>query len=350
MEIENYFDEFLNHNYDRDFLAIRDFPRELNSHFPQLTKSRILNERVMYNTKSYYSISIKKNNLRFSDRLFFDFDLEDKTYKELSSSESAREMLFKSNILEKPFDEVSKVYDFMVDNNMKPYILFSGSKGFHCLQFFNPIYLKNINTISMEYANTFANELNLKTIDFSVNKDAHKRKSRLPYSRHNFTDLFTIPIDINMDIEEILYESLNPTIQDFKIADYIINGFSDNLINIDSEISSLLEKQKQIREEKRKIKRKIRSQNPHYSKIDFSEIDFRNMVLDIASDYFVKSMDKYDIYNCPFHQDNHHSAGCYDKRFYCSSCGESWNYWTFIRDFYGFEDDKDIINELKNYV
>ena len=205
----------------------------------------------MYNTKLYYSITIIEDNLRLSDRLFFDFDLEDKAYKNLSSSESAREMLFKSNILEKPFDEVSKVYDFMVDNNMKPYILFSGSKGFHCLQFFNPIYLENINTISMEYANTFANELNLETIDFSVNRDAYKRKSRLPYSRHNFTDLFTIPIDINMDTEEILYKSLNPTIQNFKMSDYEIDTFPDYLMGLDSQISTLLDEEKQIREKKR---------------------------------------------------------------------------------------------------
>lgn len=163
MSIEYYLDEFLNHNYERDFLAINDYPIDLKSRFEELTKSRILKERLMYNTKLYYSITIMEDNLRLSDRLFFDFDLEDKAYKNLSSSESAREMLFKSNILEKPFDEVSKVYDFMVDNNMKPYILFSGSKSFHCLQFFNPIYLENINTISMEYANTFANELNLET-------------------------------------------------------------------------------------------------------------------------------------------------------------------------------------------
>lgn len=352
MNIETYYMEFLNHDLTRDFLSIGRFPKDIeNKTYPQRTMQNILSERVKYQTRLFYSISIKTDdNIRLSDRLFFDFDLENKAYKDLKSSSDARDMLFNSNILETPFNEVSMVYDYLSDNNFKPYVICTASKGFHLYCFFEPCQIENINIISMKYAETMKSELNLKSIDFAVNKDAHKRKARLPYSRHNKTDLFTIPCNVDDDITDILSDSLNPSIHDFKMSDYIMKGFSESLTETDKEVSHLLQLKQQRMKKERELKRKANKDVVCHKQIDLSAINMRELVKDIASDYFVKSQSNYDIYNCPFHNDTHHSCGCYKERFYCSACGKSWNYYDFISEYYNLSESKDIINELKKHI
>ncbi len=46
-----------------------------------------------------------------------------------------------------------------------------------------------------------------------------------------------------------------------------------------------------------------------HKEIDFSTINMQELVKDVASDYFIESKKNYDIYFCPFHSDNSHSAG-----------------------------------------
>ena len=351
MDIKDYYMEFLNHDLSRDFLSIGRFPKDIKSNkFPQRTMKNILSERGKFQNKLFYSISIKKDGIRLSDRLFFDFDLENKTYKELEKSSDARNMLFNSDILETPFNEVARVYDYLSDNGFNPYVIFSASKGVHMYCFFEPCHIENIGIISMKYAETIQKEMNLKTIDFAVNKDAHKRKARLPYSRHNKTDLFATPYNINDDLTDILSDAVNPPIKDFYISDYIMKGFSELLMETDKEVSNLLEKRQQRIEKEMELKRKANKDMIVYKEIDLSSINMRHLVKDVASEHFVKKMTNYDIYNCPFHADSHHSAGCYEKRFYCASCGKSWNYYEFISEFYGLTESKDIITEVKKHI
>ena len=351
MDIESYYMEFLNHDLSRDFLSIGGFAKDIKSkNFPRLTMKRILKARCKFQNKLYYSISIEKDSQRFSDRLFFDFDLGNKAYKELQTSSDARDMLFNSDILETPFNEVAKVYDFLKGNGFKPFVDFSGSKGFHLYCFFTPCLISNIAIISTKYAETIKKELHLKSIDLSVNKDAHKRKARLPYSRHEKTDLFVTPCNVNDDISDILYDSLNPTVKDFHMSDYIVKGFSDELIATDKEVSRLLKLKQQRIAKERELQRQSQKDIICHRDVDLSAIDMRQLVRNVASDYFVKSQSNYDIYNCPFHDDQHHSCGCYEKRFYCASCGKSWNYYDFIAESFGLSERKDIINEVKKHI
>ena len=351
MKLEDYYYEFLNQEMSRDFLSIGKYAMDIASrNFPQLTMSNIMKHRCDFNSKMFYSISISKNGKRLSDRLFFDFDLEDKEYKEITSSEKARKMLYDSNILEKPFNEVSMAYDYLKDSGLNPYVVFTSSKGFHLYCFFNPTYIKNISDISMNYAETLKSELNLETIDFAVNKDAQKRKARLPYSRHNKTDLFVVPCDINADIKDILSDALNPSIQDFRMSDYIVDGLSEELEKADIMVSELKMKEKEIMDRKKELKMQSQKDILIDKAVDFSTINMRHLVRDVASESFVKSMSNYDIYNCPFHADSHHSAGCYEKRFFCSACGKSWNYYDFIAEYYGLDEPKEIMNEVKKHL
>ena len=103
-------------------------------------------------------------------------------------------------------------------------------------------------------------------------------------------------------------------------------------------------------EKERELKRKANKDVIVHKDIDLSAINMRELVREVASDYFIKSMANYDIYNCPFHSDNHHSAGCYEKRFYCASCCKSWNYYDFISEFFGLTEKDDIINEVKKHI
>ena len=169
--------------------------------------------------------------------MFFDFDLENKEYKDLKASSDARDMLFNSDILETPYNEVSMLHDFLKSEGLKPYVDFSGSKGFHLYCFFEPIPMSHHHEISRRYASLFVENLNLKTLDFKI--FTKNRNSRLPYGRHEKTDLYTLPCDVNSDIQDILYESLNPTIQDFKMSDYIVKGFSDELKQTDEVVSMI---------------------------------------------------------------------------------------------------------------
>ena len=350
MDIESYYMEFFNHNLSRDFLSIRGYPRDIKSPIPQVTMSRILDERLKFNNRMFYSISIIKDSMRYSDRLFFDFDLDDKNYKEIESSDDAVTYLTNTDILESPFHDVSMAYDYLKEEGFNPYVLFTSSKGFHLYCFFEPVLIENIGYISTKYAETLKSKLHLKTIDFAVNKDAHMRKARLPYSRHNKTDLFVTPCNVDDDISDILSDAVNPTIQDFHMSDYIAKGFSDDLIATDEEISKLLELEQQNIAKERELKKQSQKDIICHKDVDLSAIDMRILVKDVISDNFVKSMDKYDIYYCPFHIDSHHSAGCYEKRFHCSSCGNSWNYYDFIAEYYDLTESKDIMNELKKHL
>ena len=351
MNIESYYFEFLNHNLSRDFLSVGSYAKDLKSKTStDATMQNIVNEKDKFQSNLYYSISIEKDGQRYSDRLFFDFDLDNETYKDLKSSSDARDMLFNSNIMEIPFNEVSMVYDYLKSDGFKPYVNFSGSKGFHLYCFFNPCLIENIALISLRYAETLKSELNLKSIDFSVHKDAHMRKARLPYSRHKNTDLYTTPCDVDADIKDILSDAVNPSIRDFQMSDYIVKGFSDDLIATDKEVTRMLEIKHQRMAKEMELKRQAQKDIICHNDVDLSSINMRHLVGNIASEHRVKSMQNYDIYNCPFHNDNHHSAGCYEKRFYCSACGKSWNYYEFVAEYFDLEDKNDIINEVKKYA
>ena len=64
-------------------------------------------------------------------------------------------------------------------------------------------------------------------MDLSVNKDAISRVARIPYSKHQLTDLTVIPFNTTDSYNEIISKSLEPVITPFNIENH-----STNLINI----------------------------------------------------------------------------------------------------------------------
>ncbi|WP_405297986.1 hypothetical protein [Methanobrevibacter sp.] len=353
MEIGNYYDEFLNREYvTRDFHSIGStITDHFDSRFPNVRQKRLIKSREKYKRNLFYTIGFVKDGISYSDRLFFDFDLDNPYYKDLTSSSEKRDMLFKSDILETPFDDVSRLYDYLIDNGAKPYVVFSGSKGFHLYCFFEPIPMLHYDKISKRCADKFNDALNLTSLDYNV--FTNRRQSRLPYGRHRDSDLFTFPCNINSSIEDILYESLNPTIKDFYMSDYIFDGFSEYLKGVDNSISEFLQKQKELKSAKRKKQRESRKGVIFDGYIDFDSIDGVDVIRDVASEYYVKTLNGKDIYLCPFHNDNSHSAYVYHNTglFGCSVCEfKPMTFYNFIAEFYGLTDPNEIINEIKKHI
>ena len=170
-------------------------------------------------------------------------------------------LLFTTDILKKSFADAKRLYDYFKENNINCYSVFSGSKGIHLYLFFDESKLINYSDISYKLANSYKSALNLSTLDLAVNKDAISRKSRVIYSKHETSNLFTTPFDIECDsIADVLEKSRKQTIEQFNLADYTISDddFVKSLKNIDNEISN---KNKIIIAEKKKIHKEFNNYN-----------------------------------------------------------------------------------------
>ena len=132
-----------------------------------------------------------KIETRFCDRLFFDFDFEGsseidvikdeikKCNDELSGNERIerlselkqdfRDLIFHDDLLQDVFNETMRLCNYLQRFNLKPYLISSGSKGFHINVFFDEMQLTNLSQISEMLARSYAKELNLKYLDFYYN-------------------------------------------------------------------------------------------------------------------------------------------------------------------------------------
>jgi CHC2-type zinc finger protein len=307
------------------------------------------------------------------DRLFFDFDLDNsKRAKELKDeiltdiakknlstvnkkmNEYNQALLEKEKIALQPYKDMIKLYKHLESFDIKPYPVFSGSKGFHLYIFFpetTELTMDSINYLSLSIAEKFKKSCDLKSIDFNVNRDAYARLFRLPYCKHPVTQLYTYPIDIDDSYNDIIDKSFNPEIQDFKISDYKESegnkAFTEHLLNLNEDymkIKEELDKNKklnQIRAEKRLKKyngKAINNQNSIFS-------DCRKLAKEFLGDP-VKNYGTYVTYHCPFHEDNNPSMSVYEKTFICGCFGKM-NYFEFIKKIKGFNTDEEVKKFMK---
>ena len=221
---------------------------------------------AFYSQLTYYKtigdLRVKDESERYSNCLFFDFDSDADELHDLKTeikiaygdlvgkdrlkriAEIQREyqkILFTTDILEKPFADAKKLYDFFKSNSINCYTVFSGSKGIHLYIFFDECKLLNYSDISYKLANSYKSTLNLSTLDLAVNKDAIARKSRVVYSKHETSDLFATPFDIETDsIDDVLKKSRKQKIEPFNLSDYTIadDNFVGVLKTIDAEITA----------------------------------------------------------------------------------------------------------------
>lgn len=311
---------------------------------------------------------------RWSDRLFFDIDIEDERFdliksdikearNELKGKElmkrldelrgQVRKLIFEDDLLLPTFEESKKLCLYLEDLGLRPYQIFSGSKGFHINLFFEETQLLNLSQVSRLFAKTFSDKLDLKYLDWKVfdKKKAQRRLQRCQYAYHSRTDLLTLPIPNIYDYDEFLsiIKKNKKTPIDFDINDYISNnGFRDSLIHNDKEFSIYNDRRKRELEKKnlerqRRLKKKMKGDYRSFSDIDMVQL-YSAYGGEIIKEYSDKA-----IVRCLFHgSDNNPSAVIFkdSNYFYCSSCGKSLNYYSFIALMEGLSlDDKGAIME-----
>ena len=312
---------------------------------------------------------------RFCDRLFIDLDVDDSPEVKILKDEFKRanntlegkelkehlkilqkdfqDLIFNSDLLLNVFNEAQRLCDYLQTFDLKPYLIASGSKGFHINVFFDEMQLSNLSQISQTLALSYSKELNLKYIDFNVfdRKKTHKRLQRLQYSRHSKTNLLTTPLPLNVTYEDMLsiLEKNKIRVKKFDIDELKApKGFNEMLRKLDVEISFKNAKRQQELESINKAKRLKLEKKYGKNYKSFNDIDLR----DIANNYGLDGKRQGDrmIVSCPFHNDNHPSAVVFKERFHCSTCNMTLNYYDFISKLEGTEDKDKILSIARKFL
>ena len=179
---KQFYMNFYNNHLLRDFLFVKTNPNaKYDTESPYLPYNKDINFKknisnflikysnpknklhgAFYSQLTYYKtigdLRIKDESERYSNCLFFDFDSESDKLHDLKTEikiaygdltgrnlfkriaeiqKDYQNILFTTDVLEKPFIDAKKLYDFFISNNIKPYTVFSGSKGIHLYIFFN---------------------------------------------------------------------------------------------------------------------------------------------------------------------------------------------------------------------
>lgn len=321
----------------------------------------------------------KEGNImnRYCDRLFFDFDIENADVSKIKLSMNKvnsnlelrriernrrlkglkadfRNLIFEDGILEPTFNEAKKLCLYLEDLGLKPYLIFSGSKGFHVNVFFDEKQLPNFSDISKSLAMNFSKKLGLEYLDYAVfdKEKIQKRKQRCQYVLHSKTDLFTLPIPQMYDYDEVLAiikkNKRRPI--DFDFDEWKSSeDFSESLVNLNNRFevyNARRQREKEFKNKKRRqsLKKKF---GANYKTFDSIPME------DICRAYGIDGKHQGDriIVKCPFHNDNNPSAVIFKDTnyFHCSTCNLTLNYWGFIAKIEGLAiDDKSAIVEKLN--
>ena len=237
-----------------------------------------------------------------------------------------RELIFDNDLLLSPFNQAKKLCLYLEDKGMKPYLIFSGAKGFHANIFFEEVRLKNLSRVSKLFAETFHKKLNLPDLDYNVfdRRKAQRRLQRCQYAHHSKTNLMTIPIPEIYDYDEVLQiiQKGNHKPIEFDFHEYSSKSdkFRDSLIYNDNKFSRMDERrQRDIEKEnqkKRQMMKKSGKKFKDYQSIPMTEI-FESYGGQIVQDDGMKA-----IVRCLFHgADRHPSAVIFkdSNYFHCSS-------------------------------
>lgn len=383
--------DFYNNHLFRDFLFVKsnsnakydtespylpynantNFKRNINNFIIKYSNPKNNLHGAFYSQLTYYktivNLRVKDESERYSNCLFFDFDSDADELHDLKNEikiaysdlvgkdrlkriaeiqHEYQNILFTTDILEKPFNDAKKLYDYFKSNNINCYTVFSGSKGIHLYIFFDECKLLNYSDISYKLAESYKSALDLPTLDLSVNKDAIARKSRVIYSKHETSNLFATPFDIESEsIADVLEKSRKQQIEPFILSDYTItdDNFVGVLKNVDAEITA---KNEIIVAEKKKWNKAINGGAISNAEKDELFSDMR-VLLKLILGEPVKEFKNYNSYNCPFHDDNSPSARVYKNNFLCATENLYLNYFDFIRKYFELPDDDDVKDKMK---
>jgi len=352
---------FLNcNNYNYDIEPSEIFLDFLNPKFHSGIHGLLGAEISYYKTLDEYKKG--NNNDRYSDRLFFDFDVDNKKAsaikKEILDTQSNtvgrkriakinrlqneyKTLIFEEDLLEKPFKEATKLCNYLRNKGINPYLIVSGSKGFHVNVFFKEMQLNQIGCISEHLATLFKKNLCLETLDLAVNRDAHRRLQRVPYSINSKTGLYCQPISKELSYDEVLdlISKKDNTPVEFNINKYYTpSTFNDLLKSLNADFKNEIKRENKTR--------KLTMNKSSHNDGLFNDVDLRDLAL-LTLGEPVAIYENRNTYCCPFHDDNHPSAVVFKNRFYCSACGVNLNKYDFIMQVTGSKTKNEMLMNLK---
>jgi len=289
------------------------------------------------------------------DRVFLDFDVSHPEVKKIKKEltdlrihglkyERSRQdelkyqlqdLIINEKIAEQAIDEAKHfAIKFKETFGNYPLLFFSGCKGCHAYTFFKATSFKNLNLAVSWFAENVKKSYNQQTLDLSVTQDAQARLSRLPYSKHQLTDLTVVLFSIKDDYDEIIKKSLNPFVEDFNREDHQTD-FHKHLQKIDS-VESYNAKVSSMNQTTNKV---ILGRSKIFKGIYDHRVFFKSILGDPVREYPDK---EYVMYNCPFqdHNDRKPSFRVHKKGYYCYGCQKRGNYWQFLKDYKGWDDNK----------
>lgn len=398
--LKRYYSDYYNGEFFRDFRYIPDDKKQYNQVFNAkklgrngkaesralhfLTKAEhlghdgLLGGEISY-FKTFNEYQSGDITLRWSDRQFYDFDIEDsrvdmikdefkKVYHQLEGRELSqrikelqgdfRDLIFNSDLLYPTFQEARKLCEYLEGLGLNPYLICSGSKGFHINLFYEEARLQNLSQVSRLFAKSFSDRLDLKYLDYAVfdRKKAQRRLQRCQYVFHSKTDLLTIPIPDIYDYDEVLQilkrNSRRPIEFDFMEYAQSSGSFRDSLIRNDKEfqrINARQQREKRMANEQRKREMKKRYGNNYR---DYSEISMTELYSAYGGEIIKEDSSK-AIVRCLFHgADRNPSAVIFkdSNYFHCSSCGKTLNYYGFISEMEGTEDHSEIMRKVDEFM
>lgn len=331
----------------------------------------LLGSEIAY-YKSFEDYQLGQISNRNCDRLFFDFDIksdeverikkdindlivegENKTHEINSLKNEFRKLILEENLIKPTFEEAKKLCLYFEDSGLKPYLIFSGSKGFHTNLFFDESPLNNFSKISKSLGKFYSKKLGLKYLDYSV-FDKHKGQRRLQrcqYVKHSKTNLYTLPIPEVYDYDDVLdiiRKNKRRPIQ-FDFEEYLApDGFPSMLRKMDTDISIKVSQRNDKLEAMRKSKLKSNNLNYNGNVKSFNDIDMRELARAYGIDG--KSDGEKIIVLCPFHNDHNPSGVIFKERFHCSTCNLTLNYYDFIAKMEGTNDKEVILKKLHELV
>ena len=398
--LKNYFADYYNHNFYRDFRYIPDDKKKYNQVFNAkklsekanaesralqfLTKADhlghdgLMGGEISY-FKSFHEYQIGDISQRWNDRQFYDLDIEDlrvemikeefkKAYDQLTGKELSqrigelqsdfRDLIFNSDLLLPTFEEAKKLCEYLEGLGLTPYLICSGSKGFHINIFYEEAKLQNLSQVSRLFAKTFADKLDLKYLDYAVfdRKKAQRRLQRCQYIFHSKTDLLTTPIPDIYDYDEVLSilkkNSRRPIEFDFMEYAKSSGNFRESLMRNNEKFSRLnarKQREKRMANEQRKREMKKRYGNNYR---DYKDISMTELYSAYGGEIIKEHHDK-AIVRCLFHgADRNPSAVIFkdSNYFHCSSCGKTLNYYSFISEMEGTEDHSEIMSKVDEFM
>lgn len=377
MKLKEYLSEFYNNKFIRDFTFLKTDPNAKYQDQPYLDPNnkedynKTIKNFVFKNvnkpktfgyvagqTAYYKHIADLRNKSRtnmYLSEIAFDFDVKDNILDAIKSNISYsfiyrgnerlsrikkyqkeyQDIIFGSDVLRPAFDDMMRLYEYFKQRQIKPYVKFSGSKGFHLHIFFNEVKLNNPAQLVHNLSMNLKNGLGLDTLDEAVAGDFGARKMRAPYGKHVVSDLFTIPFDPADTMEDVLESSRKRNIADFCRDDYVITDpdFLAAAIKSDQDYDEAILNQRLLN--KAINKRKYRGERVE-DITDMREIA-RKVLKDPAHVY-----EHYDYYYCPFHEDNTPSAQVSKERFLCKSEGLSLGVDGFLRKYYHLKSNAEV--------